>query len=95
MELYRTPFLDSLSQLPAATVIFSDEGKQVLAGELHKRSISLALGLRNMGFKENDRVVLLVPPGMEFLEIFLPPICLEVWSRLLIRKWVAIISSQN
>ena len=70
MELYRTPFLDSLSQLPAETIIFCDEKKKVLAGELYQSSISLAIGLRSLGFKENDRIVIIVPPGKEFLEIF-------------------------
>ena len=70
MEFYQTPFLESLSQLPAATTMFTDGRKKLLAGALYKRSISLAVGLRSMGFKEKDRIVLIVPPGKEFLEIF-------------------------
>ncbi len=70
MEFYQTPFLFSLSQLAESTIIFSDGKKNLLAGDLYKKSIALAVGLREKGFQENDRLVLIAPPGKEFLEIF-------------------------
>ena len=69
-KFYHTPFLDALLNLPENTIVFSEGKKQVLAGELYKNSIALAHGLREKGFRDKDRMVIIVPPGKEFLEIF-------------------------
>ncbi len=69
-KFYRTPFLDALSKLPAHTIVFSKSGQSVNAAELYQKSIALANGLREKGFKEKDRIVIIVPAGKEFLEIF-------------------------
>src|SRR4051794_13280845 len=67
---YRTPFFDSLSKLRRDAIVFSEGRKSVLAGELYENSIALANGLRKKGFEDKQRIVLIVPPGKEFLEIF-------------------------
>lgn len=69
-KFYRTPFLDALLKLPGDTVVFSQGKKSVLAGELYLNSLSLANGLRKKGFQDKDRIVVIVPAGKEFLEIF-------------------------
>lgn len=69
-EFNRTPFVDALAQLPPQFMIFEKGKKKLLAGELYKKSVALAVGLRSRGFHEGDRLVLIVPPGREFLEIF-------------------------
>jgi len=70
MKFYRTPFLDALLKLPESTIVFSEGNQLVLAGELYQKSMSLAQGLRKKGFQEKDRMVIIVPPGKQFLEIF-------------------------
>jgi acyl-CoA synthetase (AMP-forming)/AMP-acid ligase II len=67
---YRTPFSDALSKLPVHTILFSKGHQSVTAEELYKNSIALANGLRQKGFKEKDCIVIIVPAGKEFLEIF-------------------------
>jgi acyl-CoA synthetase (AMP-forming)/AMP-acid ligase II len=69
-DLYRTPFLDALASLPEDAVVFSKGSQMVLAGDLYQKSIQLARGLREKGFRDKDRVVVIVGPGKEFLEIF-------------------------
>jgi acyl-CoA synthetase (AMP-forming)/AMP-acid ligase II len=67
---YRTPFLDALSKMPEKAVVFSKGDQSVFAGDIYQNSISLANGLRQKGFRDKDRIVIIVPPGKEFLEIF-------------------------
>lgn len=67
---YLTPFVDALSKMPADAIVFSDNDESVLAGEVYQNSLSLANGLRQQGFCDRDRLVIIVPPGREFLEIF-------------------------
>ncbi len=67
---YRTPFLDALSNMPEKAVVFSKGNQSVFAGDIYQKSISLANGLREKGFCDKDRIVIIVPPGKEFLEIF-------------------------
>lgn len=67
---FRTPFLDALLKLPAHTIVFSKEHQTVNAEDLYQKSIALANGLRKKGFSDKDRMVIIVPPGKEFLEIF-------------------------
>ena len=69
-EFYRTPFLDSLSNMSGKAVVFSEGKQSVFAGGLYQKSISLATGLREKGFQDKDRIAIIVPPGKEFLEIF-------------------------
>jgi acyl-CoA synthetase (AMP-forming)/AMP-acid ligase II len=70
MEFCRTPFLESLMRLPPSSLIFSEGKRSVRAGDLYQKAVALAVGLRHSGFKEGDRIVLIVPPGAEFLELF-------------------------
>ena len=77
MEFCRTPFLDTLAQLPASSVIFSEGQRQTFAGSLYRSSISLAVGLRRNGFRAKDRIGIIVPPGSDFLEIFFASTMLE------------------
>ena len=67
---YRTPFLDALSKMSANDVVFSKCDQSVFAGDIYRSSLSLANGLREKGFRDKDRMVVIVPPGKEFLEIF-------------------------
>ena len=67
---YRTPFLDALSKMSEKAVVFSKGDQSVFAGDIYQNSISLANGLREKGFRDKDRIVIIVPPGKEFLEIF-------------------------
>jgi acyl-CoA synthetase (AMP-forming)/AMP-acid ligase II len=69
-KFYRTPFLDALLQLPADTVVFSKNDQSVTATQLYEKSVALANGLRDKGFRDKDRMVIIVPPNKEFLEIF-------------------------
>ena len=67
---YLTPFVDMLSKMPGDSVVFSSANKLIFAGDIYQKSIELATGLRQKGFKEKDRLAIIVPPGKEFLEIF-------------------------
>ncbi|CAN5768973.1 class I adenylate-forming enzyme family protein [soil metagenome] len=67
---YLTPFVDVLEKMPGNSVVFSSGNKLVFAGDIYQKSIELANGLRQKGFKEKDRLAIIVPPGKDFLEIF-------------------------
>ena len=67
---YSTPFTNALFKWPEKTTIFSKANRAVLAQEIQADSLSLANGLRQKGFLEKDRIVIIVPPGKEFLKIF-------------------------
>lgn len=69
-QFYRTAFLDALIKLPENSIVFSEGSQYVYAGALYQNSIALANGLREKGFQDKDRMVIIVPAGKEFLEIF-------------------------
>lgn len=56
--------------MSATDIVFSKDRQLVLAGDIYQNSVSLANGLREKGFRDKDRMVVIVPPGKEFLEIF-------------------------
>ncbi|MEO8711713.1 MAG: hypothetical protein ABI405_06285, partial [Parafilimonas sp.] len=62
IKFYHTPFLGALLSLPENTIVFSEGKQQLFAGALYKNSIALAHGLREKGFQEKDRMVIIVPP---------------------------------
>lgn len=70
MKLFRNPFFQALENTDSNAVIFSGESEIARAGEIKNHSLSLAAGLQAQGFQAGDRVILLVPPGKEFLGIF-------------------------
>jgi acyl-CoA synthetase (AMP-forming)/AMP-acid ligase II len=70
MKLYRNPFFAALENLESNALVFSDGKKRVSAGEIHANALATACGLKNQGFHEGDRAVLIIPPGREFLEVF-------------------------
>jgi acyl-CoA synthetase (AMP-forming)/AMP-acid ligase II len=70
LPFYQTPFVDALSKMPAKAVVFSKGNESVFAGDIYQNSVRLANGLRQRGFQDKDRLVIIVPPGKNFLEIF-------------------------
>jgi acyl-CoA synthetase (AMP-forming)/AMP-acid ligase II len=70
MELFRNPFFDALQDTDPKKIVFSDAKGNVRAGEISSDALAMAGALQKKGFQQNDRVVLLVPPGKEFLTVF-------------------------
>lgn len=84
--LYTNSFIEHLRNCPKEKVLLVQNEKPIAAGTLLGESIALANFLSKNGVKEGDRVVLVVPPGPEFLKV--------MYACMMIRTVVSIIDPE-
>ncbi|HNL32595.1 MAG TPA: acyl-CoA synthetase [Pseudomonadales bacterium] len=58
-------------QTPARTAVIGPDGRQLTFAELDARVNQLSHGLRALGYRRGDAVAVVIPNGIEWLEIFL------------------------
>lgn len=86
ITLHSNPIIDQLIQQNPDHVVLAAAKEQLTAGQLLSESMQLAVALREQGMKENDRVVIAVEPGAEFVKI--------VFAIMMLRVQVAIIDPE-
>lgn len=67
--LYRNHFIDTLIDREASDPVLIDGRDIITAGQVLHSAYSLAVALKNNGVKTGDRVVIVVKPGIEFLQL--------------------------
>lgn len=89
ITLHRGILIEPLERLVIADphkTVFISKNRRLTAGELFENSKSIAVNLLKNGFRENDVVAIVVPPGFKFLEIF--------YALILLRAKIAIIDPE-
>ncbi|MBX3239981.1 MAG: acyl--CoA ligase [Chitinophagaceae bacterium] len=66
---YTNYFIESLRSRHAGDILLFEGHKSIRAGQLFHSACCLANGLSGKGVKRGDKVVLVVKPGIEFLQI--------------------------
>jgi acyl-CoA synthetase (AMP-forming)/AMP-acid ligase II len=66
---YTNYFIDALKNSDQSDPILFENNQSITTGELLNSAYHLATGLKESGVKKGDKVVLVVKPGIEFLQI--------------------------
>ena len=67
--LYTNYFIDSLIESSASNPILFEGRRTITAGQLLHAAYQLAVGLKEGGVTKGDKVVIVIKPGIEFLQI--------------------------
>ncbi|HRN56002.1 MAG TPA: class I adenylate-forming enzyme family protein [Agriterribacter sp.] len=67
--LYTNYFIEALKSRGQADILLFENNRSVTAGQLLYAACSLATGLLQQGVKKGDKVVIVVKPGITFLQI--------------------------
>lgn len=84
--LYGNKFIEILKKFPDDKKVLEYNGKLFTSGHLLKSSIQLAQILQEKGVNKNDKVLIAVKPGIDFLRI--------IYANMMLRTIVAIIDPE-
>ncbi|TFH46206.1 MAG: hypothetical protein E4G92_06735, partial [Bacteroidia bacterium] len=69
MQLFMNSFIDRLRSCDPGKAVLREGNRFITAGELYVDSHRLAVSMLHSGVRKGDRVLMALPPGVEFLKI--------------------------
>ena len=84
--LYSNQFINTLIERKASDPVLFEDRKAITAGQLLHSAYYLAVKLKEGGVKKGDRVVIIVKPGIEFLQL--------IYANIMIGTLVSIIDPE-
>lgn len=84
--LYSNQFINTLIERKASDPVLFEDRKTITAGQLLHSSYYLAVKLMEGGVKKGDKVVIVVKPGIEFLQL--------IYANMMIGTLVSIIDPE-
>jgi acyl-CoA synthetase (AMP-forming)/AMP-acid ligase II len=86
MGLYNNSFIEILRGIEHGKTVLADKGRSISADSLLADSLRIAGCLQKKGVKKGDRVLMVVKPGIDFLQI--------VYANMMLRTLLAIIDPE-